>query len=175
VEQQAVISGEDRRREPRAHTSLTADLTTDGEHLPGLIRDVSATGVLVEASEELPLGLTCQLTFTAFGQEYAAGLEVLRRVEQEGARLYGCRLLLTEHASEQFKFAVRAALGVSATWVRSWDDLQQEVQHPDAEQLVVVGHTPSGKTIKLSPRDCLDMGPEGIELFVRTVGDIETM
>ena len=173
--QQAVAPGIDRRREPRAHTTLTADLAARGSHLPGLIRDVSATGVLVEASEDLPLGLTCQLTFTAFGCEYTAGLEVVRRVDQEGALLYGCRLLLPEHASEQFKFAVRAVLGVSSTWVRSWEDIRQEVQEPGPEKLVVVGHTPSGKTIKLSPQDCLDMGPDGVELFVRTVGDIETM
>jgi len=148
--------------------------TGDAVEQPVVILDVSTNGVLVEAGEALVLDAQYTLTFSAFNSHYSANLRVVREVQRGDAVLYGCRLLLPDHAAAQLSQAVGAVLGLTGTSVRDWDAVREDVERPNGEK-VVVGHTPSGHPIELSPADCLEMGPEGVELFVHTVGDLERM
>ena len=169
-------TGNDRRTEPRARTSLVATLSSPaGDERPVVVLDVSTGGALVETSEPLAISSNEALEFKVFGTEYRADIEVVRQVASDDGYLYGCRLLLPEQETHEFRQAVQAALGNAQTFVRPWSVVHEEIAAARPDQRVTVGYTPSGHPIELSPADCLEMGPEGVELFVQTVGGIELM
>ena len=166
----------ERRARPRARTSLVATLSDNsGRELPVVILEVSISGVLIESGEALPLEANFALSFAVFGDRYRAGLQVVRAIKHEDAVLYGCRLLLPEFASAQLEQAIRAALGQSHTSVRPWDEIRAEVNGSLSPDRIVVGQTPAGHPIELSSTDCLEMGREGVDLFVQVVGSLEPM
>ncbi len=114
-----------------------------------------------------------EISFTVHETRYEARFRIVR-CEVEGQTFTcGCSFVdMTPQHSELLGRVVNAAAGLSTLVIRPWSEIVQDAYVRRADQ-IVVGSTPAGQEIRLLGSDCLEIGEEGVELFVRTVASLE--
>jgi hypothetical protein len=166
----------DRRTEPRANTSLVATLRVEGrEEFPVVVLDLSSEGALLETDAPPNLDARYSVTFSVYGDTYCTELRVLHWARHKEDYLWGCQLHIPADDARRLRRAVSAALGMASTEVRPWEEIHEQVRQPSAAERIVVGRTPAGHVIEVAVGDVAEMGPEGVDLFVRTVASLESM
>lgn len=166
----------DRRTEPRANTSLLATLRIEGkDEVPVVLLDLSTDGALLETDAPPNLEADYRVTFSIYGDSYSTPLHVVRWTRHDSTYLWGCQLSIPLEDARRLRRAVTAALGMASTEIRSWQDIHEQVRQPSSQERVVVGLTPAGHAIELAVHDVDEMGPDGLDLFVRTVASLESM
>jgi len=168
------VVAEERRNYLRAPMALMAALRTDEIEAPVVLVDLSPTGARIQADNPPDLSREYLLHFSVHRAEYHARFRVVHWTENDGSFHWGGAFLdLSPEQHDQLRRTVVAAMGLASTTVRPWQDVLAEAcVTPD--QQIMVGSTPAGQEIRLSGKDCLEMGEEGIELFVRTVASLES-
>ncbi len=138
--------------------------TPEGE-APVLVLDISAGGARLQMDVPPVPSADYQLYFTAHQTSYDPKFRVVHWGGGEGAYQWGCSFFeLPLDVSDSLRRTVRAAVGKAEMSVRHWAEIRADAsQQPMAE--VVVGCTPSGCDICLPGQDCLEIGPDGVDLF----------
>ena len=164
----------ERRSDARAPVALMgAVMTPDGES-PVLVLDLSARGARLQVDSLPDPASEYQLHFTVHGLSCTPKFRVVHWDGGEGAYHWGCTFFeIPADQSETLRRTVQAAIGLAEMSIRSWDAVSLDATRTPADQ-VLVGSTASGRDIRIAGQDCLEMGPEGVELFVRTVAGLET-
>ena len=163
----------ERRRAVRAPVSVLGALETDAGELPMLVLDLSISGARIQTDGEPDLELKYTVHFTVHNVEYHAGFRVVRSVASDGTFHWGGSFEgLAPEQVETLRRAVDAAAGIATLVIREWADVEADAA-AHADEQIVVGFTPAGHDIRLSSHDCLDMGQEGVALFVHTVANLE--
>jgi hypothetical protein len=164
----------ERRSDVRAPVSLMgAVMTPDGES-PVLLLDLSARGARLRVDCLPDPAGEYQLHFTVHGMSWSPKFRVVHWTGGEGAYHWGCTFFeIPADQSENLRRTVHAAIGLAEMSVRPWEAVSLDALTTPADE-VLVGSTASGHDIRIAGQDCLDMGPDGVELFVRTVAGLET-
>ncbi|HEY8694029.1 MAG TPA: hypothetical protein VIR57_14960, partial [Chloroflexota bacterium] len=76
--------------------------------------------------------------------------------------------------AEAIQRAVHAAVGLSDSSIRGWDEVAADAQH-ESDSKVLVGSTPAGHDIRVLGKDVLEMGANGLELYARLMCELETI
>lgn len=165
--------GMERRTDPRARVSLLGTVHTEDGERPVVVLDLSTGGARIQAGKEPDMERDYHLDFRVHDQEYKARFRVVRWDGAEETYQWGCSFAdLSSDQMNMLRRSVHAAVGLSETFLRPWDEIEAEAKAP-AGAYVIVGHTPAGREILLAAKDCLDIGSEGVELFVRTLASLE--
>jgi hypothetical protein len=163
----------DRRGDVRAPVSVMGAVRSETVDAPVVLLDLSASGARIQADAPPDLASEYLLNFTVHNAKYQARLRVVHWEANDAAYYWGCSF--TDLAPEQLdalRRTVNAAAGLTTTTVRHWKEIAHEARtSPDAQ--VLVGFTPAGHELKLAGQECLDIGRDGVELFVRTVASLE--
>jgi len=168
------VMAEERRNYLRAPMALMAALRTDEIEAPVVLVDLSPTGARIQADTAPDLSREYMLHFSVHRTEYHARFRVVHWTENDGSFRWGGAFLdLSPDERDQLRRTVVAAMGLASTSVRPWRDVLEDA-FVARDQQIVIGSTPAGQEIRLSGEDCLEMGEEGIELFVRTVASLES-
>lgn len=163
----------ERRHDLRAPVSLVGGLNRGEGEAPVIVLDLSSTGARIQTDDPADEGGEYLLHFTVHHTEYRARYRVCHCIESNDAYQWGGSFIdLEDDRLAALQRAVYAAAGLASTTVRPWPEILEEA-FCRREELIVVGSTPSGHEIRLSGADCLDVGAEGIDLFVRTVAGLE--
>lgn len=163
----------ERRGELRAPVSVLGAVETDAGEAPIVVLELSPYGARIQTDDEPDLEFTYTLYFSVHQTEYTTRFRVLHYVGNDGTYSWGGSFLdLTADQAASLRRSVHAAAGVAVLAHREWADVRAEA-NAEPNQQIVVGFTPSGQEICLSGDDCLDIGQEGVELFVHTVGNLE--
>ncbi|GEM_PF-3411487 len=163
----------ERRSGLRAPTSLVATLRRQQQECPVVVLDLSPDGALIETEAPPQASAAYELRFNVFGETYFTPVDVVHWRKHHDAYLWGCRLAVSLADQRRLCNAVKAVLGLSGTYLRPWAEIRQQLHDEAASTEILVGRTPSGREIELTPRDCVEMGPDGVELYVRTISSIE--
>lgn len=145
----------------------------DGE-APVVVLDISAHGVLLQADSPPDPAVDYQLYFTVHHTAYSPKIRVVHWAGGEGAYRWGCVFFeIPSEQVESLQRTVHAAAGQAEMSIRRWDEVSADASSSPAAN-ILVGTTPSGRDICIPARDCLEIGRDGIELFVQTVAGLET-
>ena len=142
---------------------------------PIVILSLSASGAMIQAHQPPREGAHYLLEFTVHRKAYALPLEVVVWLQEKDAFGWRCRFLeLSPENAIGIEKAVHGALGLSVSSVRDWPELLAEASaQPHAD--IVVGQTPAGHDLTIKSSDLLQMDPEGLELYVRMMSELERM
>jgi hypothetical protein len=164
----------DRRSDTRASVSLMGAVVIENDEAPAVLVDLSATGVAIQMDAPPNLDCDYRIFFNAHRTAYSLRFRVVHWTGSEGFYRWGCAFSdLADDQRESLRRTVAAASGASQTYVRPWIEVVAAAdQAPEAK--ILVGSAPSGREITLLGRDCLDMGEDGVLLFVQTVAGIES-
>jgi len=166
----------ERRVEQRASTSLVATLRMEaGDEAPVIVLDLSSRGALIETDAPPNLDVRYTISLRVYGDVYTTPLQVMRWTRRDDTYLWGCQLEIPADDALRLRRAVQAALGQSTVEIYSWQEIREAVLKPSRGDRIVVGRTPAGHLIELAAQDVNELGPEGLELYVRTVASLETM
>jgi len=169
-------SPSDQRQHVRAPVSLVGSVRDpEGETHPVVLLDLSRGGALIQTHEAPRAGVQYQVGFTVHRQAYEVPVQVVGALQLKDAWGWRCRFVgLAEAEAQALERAVHAALGTAIHVTRPWSEIRAQAQaQPDAA--MVVGHTPAGLDITVSGKDALEMGEEGMELYVKMVSELERM
>jgi hypothetical protein len=163
----------ERRGFVRAPISVLGAVETDAGEAPMLVLELSPSGARIQTDDKPDLEGVYKLHFTVHKAEYTTHFRVIHYRANDGTYHWGGSFLdLLPDQIAQLRRTVEAAAGIAVLSFREWDDVRTEASARPDEQ-IVVGFTPAGQEIRLSAHDCLDIGQEGVELFVHTVGNLE--
>jgi hypothetical protein len=171
-----VSSPNEQRRHARAPVSLVGSVTDpDGQEHPIVMLDLSRGGALIQTHEPPRDGAEYQVGFTVHRKPYEVPVEVVGSLQLKDAWGWRCRFVHIDEAEAQaLERAVQATLGTATHTMRAWAEIR-----PDAEthldENIVVGQTPAGHAISVTGKDALEMGEEGMELYVQMVSELERM
>ena len=164
----------ERRTSPRATVSLVGALNSGEREAPVVVLDLSLTGARIQTADPPDSRGEYLLHFSVHRIHYRASFRVVHWTQTDGTYSWGGLLVgLSDQQLAELRLAVDAAAGLSAIVVRPWAEILEEAFRWRDEQ-IVVGATPAGREIRLSGADCLAIGAAGVELFVTTVGGLET-
>lgn len=158
----------------RAPVSLMgAVLTPDGE-APVLVLDLSAGGVRLQADSPPTQQFDYQLYFNVHRTSYSPRFRVVHWDGGDGAYNWRCSFFeIPGDQCDSIRRTVHAAVGKAEMSIRLWAEVSAEADRQPAAD-IVVGCTASGRDICLPAHDLLEIGPDGVDLFVRTVAGLET-
>ena len=149
-------------------------LDLEGSEAPAVVLDLSPGGVRLQTDAPPRQGGEYQLHFRVHGQACSLWLQVIYCAGAGGHFQWGCRFRdLADAERESLRRSVQAASGGGETVVRPWPEVLPAAEASPGTT-VLVGCTPSGRDITLLGQDCLEMGAEGVALFVTTVGGLES-
>src|SRR5438309_11651967 len=164
----------DRRNDLRAPVSILAALESSGGEAPVMLLDLSSTGACIQTDDPPDETAEYQIHFSVHQVEFSARFRVIHWTTSDGIYHWGCSFeSMSEEALQKLTQAVAAAAGLSSTTQRPWTDILEEA-YLRREDQIVVGHTPSGREVRLLAHECLDICEEGVELFVKTGGSLES-
>ncbi|HLY64138.1 MAG TPA: PilZ domain-containing protein [Chloroflexota bacterium] len=164
---------DERRVDPRAAVSLLASLNSDAGENPVMVVELSPLGVRIQTEDPPDNGRHYELHFTVHGQAYDTRLRVVHWTGNDGAYHWGCLFVdLQPQELERLRRAVYAATGQASTSIREWAEIEAEAEQRPRDH-ILVGQTPAGQDIRLAARDCVELGQQGVELFVSTVASLE--
>ena len=165
----------ERRSDSRASVSLMGALQLAGEaEAPAVVLDLSAGGVRIQVDSPPNPEHEYQLHFNVHRVSYSPRVRVVHWDGSGGAYRWGCTFFdLPEELRGSLRQTVHAASGAAGLTLRPWPEVLA-VARTDPTTHVTVGAAPSGREITLLGQDCLDIGQEGVELFVHTVAGLES-
>jgi PilZ domain-containing protein len=164
----------ERRADPRAAVSLMGAVELGGLESPALVLDLSPAGARLQVDSPPDLAHDYQLHFSVHGMAWSPHFRVIHWAGANGAYRWGCNFFdLPSDQRDGLRRSVRAASGAAELTIADWPSVLAAAEAaPNGD--VLVGSTPAGRDIRLPARDCLEIGPQGVDLFVRTVASLET-
>ncbi|MBV9120165.1 MAG: PilZ domain-containing protein [Chloroflexi bacterium] len=167
-----------RQRAARADVSLLGTVTdSTGQAHPIVVLSLSSSGVMIQTHEAPAEGESYALGFTVHSKAYDVRIEVVGSLHEAQKDTWGWRCRFIDVGTEEaqaLERAVLAAIGQSTHATRTWAELETESREVP-EGNVVLGQTPAGRDIVVLGKDVLEMGPEGVELFVQMLAELERM
>lgn len=164
----------ERRADIRAGVSLLGAVDTPDGECPVMVVELSPLGVRIQTDDAPDPTYEYALHFTVHRQQYNTRLRVVHSMGSDGSYHWGCAFVdLLPEELEGLRRAVYAAAGMAEAFVRSWPEVNADAtREPEAQ--VLVGRTPSGQDICLAAADCVELGQDGVGLFVTTVASLES-
>jgi hypothetical protein len=167
------VTALEKRADLRAPVSLVAAIQTNGDESPVVVLDLSPGGVCLQVDAPPDPHLEYRLHLNVHRTTYTPRFRVVRWVGEDGVYHWGCSFSdLGREEQEHLRRSVHAAAGVLNGAVRDWAGVSAEAAARPGEQ-IVVGTTPAGDDIRLLGQDCLDIGEEGLKLYVETIIGLE--
>lgn len=165
---------EERRADIRTSVSLLGSVDTPDGECPVVVVDLGPLGARIQTDDPPNPEHEYTLHFTVHQQQYNTRLRVVHSIASDSSYHWGCAFLdLLPAELDGLRRAVYAAAGLAEAFLRSWPEVNAEAAaQPEAQ--VLVGRTPSGQDICLAAADCVELGPEGVGLFVATVASLES-
>ncbi|MFI5266566.1 MAG: PilZ domain-containing protein [Chloroflexota bacterium] len=166
---------DDRRHDLRAPVSIMGTVEADGEEHPMVLLNLSASGTMIQAHEAPRPGATYTVRFSVHSQPYELKLQVVHWLQQgDNFGWRGPFVSVPPDQAEAIQRAVHAAMGLSDSSIRAWDEVATEAKHEPGTK-VLVGSTPAGHDIRVLGKDLLEMGADGLELYARLMCELETI
>jgi hypothetical protein len=164
---------EERRADIRAPVSLLGAVDTPDGECPVIVVDLGPQGARIQTDDPPDPDHEYCLHFRVHQQQYDTRLRVKHWMAGDGAYRWGCAFLdLEPQTLENLRRTVYAAAGLAEATIRDWQEVEDEAaRRPDSQ--VLVGRMPSGQEISLAGADCVELGQEGVGLFVQTVASLE--
>ncbi|MBV8084735.1 MAG: PilZ domain-containing protein [Chloroflexi bacterium] len=169
-------SPNEQRRHARAPVSLFGSITDpEGQQHPIVVLDLSRGGALIQTNEPPRDGAEYQVGFTVHRKAYEVPVEVVGSLQLKDAWGWRCRFVhIDEGQAQALERAVHATLGTATHVMRPWTEIRAEAE-ASMDTSMVVGHTPAGHDISVTGKDALEMGEQGMELYVQMVSELERM
>jgi len=168
--------GSERRRHPRAPVSLIGTVEAeDGDMAAVVVLSLSASGAMVQTDEAPKDHGHYQLQFTVHQRPYDVPVQVVGSLHEKDVWGWRCRFVdVSPEQVQALARAVEAAIGQSTHSVGDWNELRSEAAaQPEAP--IVVGQTAAGRDISVVGKDLIDMGADGLELYVKMMAELERM
>jgi hypothetical protein len=166
---------QERRADVRAPVSLLGAIDTADGECPVIVTELSPLGARIQIDDPPDADREYALHFSIHQQQYNPRLRVVHWMPSDGSYRWGCAFMDLQQAElDSLRRTVYAAAGLADAFVRSWGEIDADASRNAPDAQVLVGRTPSGQDISLAAADCLELGQEGVGLFVRTLASLES-
>ena len=168
------VTPDERRRDVRAPVSIMGTVESDDAEHPVVLLNLSARGAMIQVHQEPRPDTTYRLLFSVHKQPYELQLQVIHWIEQGNSFGWRGPFVGLVDQAHTIQRAVHAAVGLSDSSIRGWDEVAADAQH-ESDSKVLVGSTPAGHESRVLGKDVLEMGANGLELYARLMCELETI